>query len=164
MNLLAAGNIIETGARIHLNGPKADSSKCPAPPSIVPNHEPWTRPASKMQRGPNWKGLIMAYSPTSQYSISPVLMDDVKKGTSAPSVNVNIKISIVVLVLLIASVALSNWLIKKLVNRDLLNHIYTIPGERIGRPDFGTVIPMLAFEQADPKTISIIERELKEKL
>lgn len=88
-------------------------------------------------------------------------MDDVKKGTSAPSVNVNAK-NIYRGFSTADSFGRSFKLTdKELVNRDLLNHIYTIPGERIGRPDFGTVIPMLAFEQADPKTISIIERELK---
>lgn len=50
---------------------------------------------------------------------------------------------------------------KQLVMRDLENHIYTIPGERPGRPDFGTVIPMMAFEGATEETLNLIERELR---
>lgn len=47
------------------------------------------------------------------------------------------------------------------VNRDLLNHIYTIPGERIHHPTFGTRIPMLAFEPMDETTLKIIEDDLR---
>lgn len=46
------------------------------------------------------------------------------------------------------------------VKQDLLNHIYTIPGERVMLPDFGTRIPMLAFEPIDDKTIEIIREDL----
>ena len=49
----------------------------------------------------------------------------------------------------------------ELVNRDLLNHIYTIPGERVGNPGFGTLIPVITFEQADRETMSLIESELR---
>ena len=55
LNLLAKDNIIQTGSLIHLNGPNADASKCAGSPSVIPNHEPWQRPASKSTRGPNWK-------------------------------------------------------------------------------------------------------------
>lgn len=55
MNILAAGQILQTGSQIHLNGPGAGSAKCADGPSIVPNHEPWTRPSGKTKRGPNWK-------------------------------------------------------------------------------------------------------------
>jgi hypothetical protein len=55
MNLLAGGNIIQTGANIHLNGPTAESASCPESPTIVPTHEPWTRAASSMTRNKNWK-------------------------------------------------------------------------------------------------------------
>ena len=50
-----------TGGKVNLNGPGAKSAGdagCAAPadpPSVVPNHEPWNRPASKGQRNPNWK-------------------------------------------------------------------------------------------------------------
>ena len=49
----------------------------------------------------------------------------------------------------------------ELVKRDILNHIYTIPGERIGNPSFGTLIPVIAFEAADVKTLKLIETELR---
>ena len=49
----------------------------------------------------------------------------------------------------------------ELVKRDLLNHIYTIPGERVMMPSFGTRIPTMTFEQNDETTRSIIEEDLK---
>jgi phage baseplate assembly protein W len=49
----------------------------------------------------------------------------------------------------------------ELINRDLLNHIYTIPGERPMLPNFGTRIPMLAFEPLDQQTIKIVEDDLR---
>lgn len=48
------------------------------------------------------------------------------------------------------------------VNRDILNHIYTMKGERLMHPHFGTRIPMLAFEPLDNKTLKIIEDDLRE--
>jgi len=50
---------------------------------------------------------------------------------------------------------------QELVKRDLLNHIYTIPGERVHLPEFGTRIPLLAFEPLDQKTLAIIKEDLK---
>lgn len=47
-----------------------------------------------------------------------------------------------------------------LVNRDLLNHIYTRKGERVMMPNFGTIIPELVFEPLDDSTISLVEEEL----
>ena len=46
------------------------------------------------------------------------------------------------------------------IKRDLLNHIYTIPGERVMLPDFGTRIPLMAFEPLDQTSISIIKEDL----
>ena len=46
------------------------------------------------------------------------------------------------------------------VKTDLLNHIYTIPGERVMNPNFGTRIPLMAFEPLDPKTIQIIKDDI----
>lgn len=46
------------------------------------------------------------------------------------------------------------------VKRDLLNHIYTIPGERVMFPNFGTRIPLMAFEPLDPTSIQIIKDDL----
>ena len=48
----------------------------------------------------------------------------------------------------------------ELVKADLLNHIYTIKGERVMMPNFGTRIPLLAFEPNDEKTLAIIEEDL----
>ena len=49
----------------------------------------------------------------------------------------------------------------KLINQDLMNHIYTIPGERPMLPTFGTRIPLLAFEPLDPITLKIVEDDLR---
>lgn len=50
----------------------------------------------------------------------------------------------------------------ELVKRDLLNHIYTLKGERVMMPGFGTRIPMLAFEPNDEATRAVIESDLRE--
>jgi phage baseplate assembly protein W len=49
----------------------------------------------------------------------------------------------------------------QLVNRDLLNHIYTLRGERVMMPGFGTRIPLLAFEPLDQTTLSAVEEDLR---
>ena len=49
-----------------------------------------------------------------------------------------------------------------LVKQDLLNHIFTTKGERVMMPDFGTRIPVLAFEPNDEHTRKIIEDDLTE--
>jgi len=48
------------------------------------------------------------------------------------------------------------------IKADLLNHIYTIKGERVMQPNFGTRIPLMAFEPLDPTSIKIIEDDLRE--
>lgn len=55
MNILASGTMLQTASAIHLNGPSAPEAPCATNPTIIPNHEPWTRPASKGKRGTNWK-------------------------------------------------------------------------------------------------------------
>lgn len=50
---------------------------------------------------------------------------------------------------------------QQLINDDLLNHIYTIPGERVMMPNFGTRISLLAFEPLDQQTLNIIETDLR---
>lgn len=50
---------------------------------------------------------------------------------------------------------------RDLVTRDLLNHIYTLKGERVMMPGFGTRIPLLAFEPLDQKTLNIVEEDLR---
>ena len=48
------------------------------------------------------------------------------------------------------------------VKRDLINHIWTIRGERVMLPNFGTSIPLLAFEPLDESTIKTVENDLRE--
>ena len=47
-----------------------------------------------------------------------------------------------------------------LVKQDLINQIFTIKGERVMLPNFGTRIPLLAFEPNDEQTRAIIEQDL----
>ena len=54
-NILASGTLLQTAEVIHLNGPTASAAPCATSPSIIPDHEPWVRPVSAVQRGPNWK-------------------------------------------------------------------------------------------------------------
>ena len=48
-----------------------------------------------------------------------------------------------------------------LVKQDLLNHIYTLKGERVMMPNFGTRIPIITFEPNDEYTRNIIEEDLR---
>ena len=50
----------------------------------------------------------------------------------------------------------------ELVKRDLMNHIWTAKGERVMMPNFGTRLPVLAFEQNDETTRAIVEKDLRE--
>ena len=54
-NLLAAAAMFLTSPGLSLNGAPAGKAECADKPSITPNHEPWTRPASKVTRNKNWK-------------------------------------------------------------------------------------------------------------
>lgn len=47
------------------------------------------------------------------------------------------------------------------VEEDLLNHIFTIKGERVMMPEFGTRIPMMVFELNDLESQEIIEEDLR---
>jgi phage baseplate assembly protein W len=49
-----------------------------------------------------------------------------------------------------------------LVKRDLMNHIFTMKGERVMMPAFGTRIPVIAFEPNDETTRAIVETDLRE--
>lgn len=51
---------------------------------------------------------------------------------------------------------------KDLILRDILNHIYTLKGERVMMPDFGTRIPLMAFEPLDQITLAAVEEDLRE--
>lgn len=46
------------------------------------------------------------------------------------------------------------------VQEDLLNEIFTVPGERLFMPTFGTRIPQLTFEINDSDTINVIIEDL----
>lgn len=48
------------------------------------------------------------------------------------------------------------------VAEDLLNEIFTIKGERLMMPDFGTRIPLLVFELNDVYTQDIIREDLQQ--
>lgn len=50
-----AAHLVLSGAKIDLNGPPAQCAGSAGTPSIVPAHEPWTRPASSSKRNKNWK-------------------------------------------------------------------------------------------------------------
>lgn len=49
-----------------------------------------------------------------------------------------------------------------LAKRDLLNHFYTRRGERLGEPDFGSILPLLVFEQLDDTSIFLVEDDVRE--
>ena len=48
----------------------------------------------------------------------------------------------------------------ELVKLDLLNHLFTRPGSRVMMPNFGSIIPDLAFEPLDEQTLEILEEDL----
>lgn len=48
----------------------------------------------------------------------------------------------------------------ELVKMDLLNHLFTRPGERVMMPNWGSVIPDLAFEPLDNQTLSILRDDI----
>lgn len=60
IDIKAGNNIRQQANRIDLNGPpaqiaeKASCAELPESPTVVPGHEPWTRPMSDNKRGPNW--------------------------------------------------------------------------------------------------------------
>jgi phage baseplate assembly protein W len=47
-----------------------------------------------------------------------------------------------------------------LVKQDLINNIFTLRGERVMQPTFGTTIPNLLFEPLDEITVSLVEEQL----
>ena len=48
----------------------------------------------------------------------------------------------------------------ELVKRDLLNHLYTRRGSRVGHRGFGTTIQDLLFEPFDDNTVTLISDPL----
>lgn len=47
------------------------------------------------------------------------------------------------------------------VEQDILNAIFTVRGERVMMPNYGTRIPLMTFEPGDQQTIDIIEQDLE---
>jgi phage baseplate assembly protein W len=50
---------------------------------------------------------------------------------------------------------------KALAIRDLLNHFYTRRGERLGEPEFGSILPELVFEQFDQFVIDSADEDVR---
>jgi phage baseplate assembly protein W len=50
---------------------------------------------------------------------------------------------------------------KELAKRDLLNHFYTRRGERLGEPEFGSILPELVFEQLDQITVDAADDDVR---
>ena len=48
------------------------------------------------------------------------------------------------------------------VERDILNAIFTVKGERVMMPDYGTRIPLMAFEPGDQSSIDVITEDLED--
>ncbi len=48
----------------------------------------------------------------------------------------------------------------ELVKMDLLNHIFTVKGTRVMMPNFGSIIPILAFEPLDEILVDDVYNEL----
>lgn len=51
---------------------------------------------------------------------------------------------------------------KELARRDLLNHFYTRKGERLGNPEFGSILPELIFEPLDQRTFDLADNDIRE--
>ena len=49
----------------------------------------------------------------------------------------------------------------ELVEEDLLNELFTIKGERIKMPEFGTRIPLMLMEPNDQESIEILKTDVK---
>ena len=49
-----------------------------------------------------------------------------------------------------------------LAKRDLLNHFYTRKGERLGQPEFGSILPDLVFEPLDDLVIDLVEDDVRD--
>lgn len=48
------------------------------------------------------------------------------------------------------------------VERDILNAIFTVKGERVMMPDYGTRIPLMTFEPGDQASIDVIMEDLED--
>lgn len=50
----------------------------------------------------------------------------------------------------------------ELAKRDLLNHFYTRKGERLGEPEFGSIIQDMVFEPLDERTVTLVEDDVSD--
>ena len=50
---------------------------------------------------------------------------------------------------------------KELAKRDLLNHFYTRKGERLGEPEFGSILPELVFEPLDQFVLGRADEDVR---
>lgn len=48
----------------------------------------------------------------------------------------------------------------ELIEEDLFNELFTIKGERLEMPDFGTRIPLLMFEPNDTQTADVLKEDV----
>ena len=61
IDVKGGGGMTVSAKPLHFNGPsartaeRAECAERAGNPQIIPNHEPWSRPASKNSRGPNWR-------------------------------------------------------------------------------------------------------------
>lgn len=52
----SGGNLVMSAPQIHMNGPTAAEANSPGELTVVPGHEPWSRPSkTKVKRNPKWK-------------------------------------------------------------------------------------------------------------
>ena len=49
----------------------------------------------------------------------------------------------------------------KCIEEDLMNEIFTIRGERLYMPTYGTRIPLLTFEPNDAATMDVVREDIK---
>lgn len=49
----------------------------------------------------------------------------------------------------------------ELVKLDILNHLFTRPGERVMMPNWGSIIPDLVFEPLDEQTLDIMVEDIE---
>ena len=50
----------------------------------------------------------------------------------------------------------------ELAKRDLLNHFYPRKGERLGEPEFGSIIQDMVFEPLDDRTVNAVEDDVRD--
>lgn len=50
---------------------------------------------------------------------------------------------------------------RELAKVDLLNNFYTRRGERLGEPEFGSILPQLVFEPFDQRVIDLADEDVR---